>query len=239
MVKRKVIKHTSRQCHEGGEFEVSYDEHFVPLLTCNSCGKVIDDWRRWFDTYRTYWEQEARWAERRDLPVCILGYFCAKYEEAYGTTYTMDLSESGLFMGKDMYMIRRLMRNVASEDFNYRLYVDWIFAEKVEKTKKKILGLSFLTVAEIINDFKISQKRNRIYKRDTKIPDKVLAWVDSNAPSIREEVSLRDMGELNLAIAAYKAGALICAADFKKFLDKLCAAGVIDNTFKIKNWSER
>jgi hypothetical protein len=127
-------------------------------------------------------------------------------------------------LGNDVYMARG--------------YIDWIFSTKVEKRKRKITSLSFLTVPELINEYKLCHAKNKKITRDRRLPVKMLDWINENTPSILNIVSLRDFGELRMALIAYRNGHLDANNDFTLFIERLRANNVIDDNMNIVGWSE-
>lgn len=238
MAKKKPIIHDTKTCRDVGVFEIHYDDNNTPWLQCTSCGKVMDDWIRWRESYSSFWQDPLKWESKKDHLVCLLGYFTDKYKSHYGIPYTFSLNDRGLFNGPEIFCIRKMYAMLNNDALLSKDYIDWIFENKVIKKNKKITSLSFLAVPDLIQEFRFSKSKSRRITRDRLLPEKMLQWISENTPEVLSMVSLRDFGELRIALSAFKAGNLGDAAQFSKFVDKLMSNNVIDADLNIVGWSE-
>jgi hypothetical protein len=238
MSRAKPIPHSTAACRDNGIFEVNYDDDNTPWLKCSNCGKIVDDWRRWRDEYSKYWEDATRWSNKRDHLMCLLGYFAHQYISHYGVGFTFSLNDRGLFNGKEVFCIRKAYAMLGNDVALARSYIDWIFSFKVDRKRKKITSLSFLAVPELVQEFRLYHQKSRRVTRDRALPQKMVAWVSENIPEILNHVSLRDFGELRMALAAYRSGHIPESANFNVFVDKLVANNIIDSEMNIGGWSE-
>jgi hypothetical protein len=239
MAKAKEILHTSKQCGGSGVFEVKYDENNTPFLQCNSCSKVVDDWIRWRNQYAQYWTQDDKWASKKDHIVCILGYFAHKYREHYGVDFVFSLNERGLFNGKETFIIRKTYNMLDGDAVMCRKYIDWLFVHKIARKNKRVTSISFIAVSDLVQEFKFFCKKERVITRDKPIPDKMTAWVREHTPEILNNLSLRDFGELRMALHAYKAGDLGHVPGLDVFIQRLRTNNVISEDFNIIGWSDK
>lgn len=238
MAKFQKIEHSTIKCKGVGYFEVKFDESNTPFLECSNCNKVIDDWIRWKNIYSSYWSIKDKWESKKDHLMCLLSYFSELYKRHYGLDFTFSLNERGLFNGKEVFCIRKMYSMLGNDAIQSKEYIDWVFANKVIKRNKKITSLSFLAVPEIIQEFKLQKQKSRKITRNRALPDKMISWIAENSPDILNHVSLRDFGELRMALSAYKDGHLSHIDGLEHFIDKLKANKIIDNDANIIGWSE-
>lgn len=238
MAKKKIMIHDTAICRETGVFEVHYDDDNTPWLRCNNCGKVIDDWRRWRDCYSTFWRDPEKWKSKKDHLVCLLGYFAEQYESYYKISFTLSLNDRGLFNGTEVFCIRKMHSMLGNDVVLSKEYVDWIFQTKVSKRNKKITSLSFMIAPDLIQEFKFFRNKARKITRDRSLPGRMMLWITENVPSVLNIVSLRDFGELQMALVAYKSGYLDSTPDFKIFVDRLILNNIIDDKLNIIGWSD-
>jgi hypothetical protein len=238
MSKKKVIYHDTIACRDIGVFEALYDDDNIPSLRCTNCGKVIDDWRKWKNEYSHFWSIPEKWESKKDHIVCLLGYFAEVYRRHYGIEFTFSLNERGLFNGKEVFCIRKMLGLVDNDVVAARSYIDWLFANKVVKKNKKITSLSFIATPEIVQEFKLQRQKMRKITRNRPLPEKMVSWVNDHAPDILNHMSLRDFGELKIALSAFREGATSDIPEFVLFVDKLKLNKIIDDESNIIGWSD-
>jgi hypothetical protein len=238
MSKKKPIIHDTAACRDVGIFNIRYDDDNTPWLECSNCGKVIDDWRRWRDSYSSFWQDPQKWDSKKDHLVCLLGYFAEQYKRYYGFSFTFSLNDRGLFNGVEIFCIRKVYAMLGNDALLSKEYIDWIFTNKVSKKNKKITSLSFLTVPDLVQEFKFYRNKARKITRDKPLPEKMISWIQDNCPEVLNIVSLRDFGELRMALLAYRDGHLDAVPDFKTFVDRLRFNNIVDEKMNIVGWSE-
>lgn len=240
----KPMVHKSELCKtfspygQYGEFIVHYDDDNIPFLKCSECQKTIDDWRRWKDTYSSYWMSEEKWNSKRDHIMCLLGYFTELYKKHYGIEFTFSLNESGLFRGKEVFCIRRMYAMLGADAQISKEYIDWIFEVKIIKKKRRVTSLGLLCTSELVQEYKLCRQKSKRIVRSRPIPEKMILWINQNAPEVLSHVSLRDFGELKMALIAYREGHFDSIGDFKIFTDRLLYNNVIDSDMNIVGWSD-
>jgi hypothetical protein len=222
----------------GGEFVVNQNEQNLPYLVCDRCDHKIDDWIKWNEKYRLFWQDQSKWDSRRDAAVCLLGLFDSLYEKHFGTRFAFSLNERGLFKGQEMVQIRKILASLDNDAKLAKKYIEWVFANKVVQRRRKITSLGFLAHPQLINEFQQLVKKSSQIRRSTPIPAGILGWIGKNTPTVLAQLELRDCGDLHLMLTHYRNGLLENAGDLKKFVDKLQATGLVDTNLKIKNWSE-
>jgi len=193
---------------------------------------------KWDLKYKNLWEQKNNWNDKKNHLTILLGYFCAIYKDYYNVNYTLSLNEKGLFRGPEINVLRRIYKMLNSDPFYVKDYIDFVFAVKIHKRKKRITSLSFLAVAAIVQEFKLAVKRAEKVDRDTLLPKRMLEWVKINTPTVLDLIALKDFGDLKLLLTHYKQGHMNENSSIKIFIEKLQKMGYIDSSLSIKNWRE-
>jgi hypothetical protein len=170
--------------------------------------------------------------------MCLLGYFAELYRKHYGISFTFSLNERGLFNGKEVSCIRRMYAMLGNDAEMARGFIDWVFEYKIIKKNRRITGLSLLATAELIQEYKLYRQSSKRITRNRPLPEKMLSWIAENTPEVLNNVSLRDFGELKMALLAYRAGHFDKINDFKVFVDRLVYNKIINSEFDIIGWSE-
>lgn len=232
---KKELIHATKSC--GGVYKIGYNADNIPLLTCLKCDKVIDDWVKWQETYKYYWEDSQKWEDKKDHMVVLLGYFCAIYRNYYGIDYVLSLNESGLFSGAEMNVLRKTYRALESNPNIVKKYIDFLFQSKVTRRKKKITSISYIATPALIQEFKFTLEKEKHVTRDTPIPVKVLDWVKIRAPNVLSMTSLNDYGDLKSFLALYKIHG-VNDPDADVFINKLKENKLIDDAYLINNWRD-
>lgn len=235
MATRKALIHRSKGCN--GVYGVLYTEGNLPYLKCEQCGHEMKDWVKWNEEYRFFYKDEAKWTQKKDHMMCILGYFCSLYEKHFEDTFSLSLDEKGLFNSAEHNILRRVYNNFEGDAAQTREYLEWYFQEKVDRRKKKITSLSFLATPAALNEYKLHKKKQTIITRDRLIPPKMLEWISQFAPKVYDAVSLKDYGDLHNLLSAYRQGHYH-TEDMNMFVGKLNSIGLIDEEHRIKNWRE-
>lgn len=233
-MKNKIMIHAPKSC--GGIFVTEFTEENIPFLKCDKCSHIIDDWIKWENLYSSFYKDDNKWSDKRNHMVCLLGQFCALYNEQYGMKYSMSLSEKGLFHGTEMALLRRVMRMLDNNASLTKEYIDWIFLTKVKNRKKKITSLSFMCVPDFVQEFKFARKKAQTISRDTPLPQKMLDWVNHFIPGIHNYVSLKDFNDLSILLTHHRNGHLLNVSEVISFVTKLKEAGYVDDELRLKNW---
>jgi hypothetical protein len=231
---QKEIKHTAKDC-PAGIYEVLYTDSNIPYLRCTSCEKENKDWVKWAEEYSSFWKEESRQSSKRDLPMCVLGYFCHKYKEHYGFDYVLSLHEKGLFFSQEFVIVKKIIKHIS--DYNtISQYIDWFFSEKCVKRRKKLLSISVLAAPALITEFKFFKQKSLKITRNTLLPQKMKEWILENAPSVAM-LNLTDFGDLKIFLQGY-----LCKnydkEDVHRFVERLKEKRIIMDNFEINRWSD-
>ena len=232
---RKDIFHTKKSC--GAKYDIEYTEDNLPYLKCSGCGHELTDWIKWEKEYRHYFQDSEKWKNKSDGLVCVLGYFCHKYEEHYDTPFALSLNEKGLFRGPEINILRRVYKSLGDSYAGVRQLIDWYFQEKVQRRKKRITSLSFLAAPFTINEFKMAWKRKKHITRDKALPDGMIKWIEDFAPDVKNIVNLKDYGDLKMMLKFYQDGHFD-SSDLSKFVEQLQKQRVVTADYTIANWRE-
>lgn len=104
----------------------------------------------------------------------LLGYFCRKYKEAYGTDYQWKFNHQSPSKCYEVWQYNVLCSKLSSNPSILRDYIDWAFLNIVSKAKKKLTSISFMTKDEVVNDYKLNvllaSQQNTTINRATPIP---------------------------------------------------------------------
>jgi hypothetical protein len=231
MKKQDFGIHAPKTC--GGAFTAAFTEANLPYLECDRCNHRIDDWIRWSEKYSTLWRDQDAWSDSKNHISCILGYFCSKYEEAYGMPYTLSLSPQGLFRGSEAVFCRRLLASFSNSAADTREYIDWYFVNKVQSRKKKITSMSVLLVPNVMGLFKHQAAKKQRITRSTPVPLKMLDWIRENAPSVLGMTQLIDFGDLQQLLRAAPTRRS-SSPDLDRFIQELYKKKLIDNDLNIQ-----
>jgi len=93
----------------------------------------------------------------------ILGYFCKKYKEKYSCDYEFKFNAPQPSKSFEMFNINKLYINLSSDPEVLKTYIDWLFATKTTKLKRKFTSISFLTKEDNIREFKSKYYSNQIF----------------------------------------------------------------------------
>lgn len=232
----KILIHAPKTC--GGTLSPNFNADNLPYLECEKCHHIIDDWIRWNQSYCKFFEEPIKWDDKKNHLVCLLGWFCHLYFKHYNMNYALSFHEKGLFQGTEISLLRRLVKMLDGDALLTKEYIEWIFSNKVIKRKKKITTLSFMCVADFIQEFKFAKRKAATIGRDTTLPPKMLDWVNHCIPNIHNYVSLKDFNDLNILLTHYRAGHLVEINEVSTLVDKLKEAKYVDDQNKLINWRD-
>lgn len=198
-------KKTKFKCSCGKDLEVLFEGDFIqyPVFSCAEHGVQKNEWKKWWDIYSERWKERGYWDKAADKPSCILGYFCYKYKEFFGSPYTFTISSPIPYKSKDFIMARRLLTMFEGNAHDIRIFIKWMFAKKIRKNYP-VTSLGFFTNANFINEYKIIKSRSLILKRHTSLPDSFLNWCRNNKPEIFKKQDLNDWNDLNILVGYIK-----------------------------------
>jgi hypothetical protein len=235
---KKDIFHSTKSC--GAKYEIGYTGDNLPYLCCTGCGHVVQDWIKWQREYCDYWKEEEYWKAdyKQHHLTCILGYFCHRFEQHYDLEFALSLNESGLFRGAEMNILRRVYNQLGNSALGCKKYIDWYFAEKIQRRKKRITSLSFLATPGMLNEFKLAYKKRKQVTRDKPISLGMRKWLNDFAPEVLDYVNLNDYGDLRLLLTHYKSGHLNDVEHVRKFVEELGYQKIVNEELEIRNWRD-
>ncbi len=110
-------------------------------------------------------------------PVHLLAYFCNKYFLAYSTKYQFKLNSPNPTNCFEMFQVKKLGMLLSSNPTVLRDYIDWVYKVKVEKGKRRLTSISFMTHEDLVNDYKfnvlLANKQDLHVDRSTPLPSEI------------------------------------------------------------------
>jgi len=136
-------------------------------------------------------------------PVHLIGFFCAKFKEAYGTDYKFKFNSPSPSKCFEVFQIKKLSQMLSSQPNILKEYIDWIFKEKVEKDGKKFRSISFITSEDIVKEYKMNVlMSDKPIDRSTKLSDEMVLLF--NEGDWEESGLISTYGDLAFFIKAYE-----------------------------------
>lgn len=142
-------------------------------LTGGNLNEVPNDYyRKFFDKF-----EEINVLKIEDWkPVHLLAYFCQKYQNSYGSKYKFKFNSPTPSKCFEVFQIKKLAMNLTSDPVLLKEYIDWVYDNKVVKTKKRLTSISFMTNEGVVNEYKINVLLSSDHKlsidRTIPLPDK-------------------------------------------------------------------
>lgn len=113
----------------------------------------------------------------------ILSYFCKKYFDTYQVKYKFKFNSPAPSKCFEVFQIKKLSSMLSAKPKILKDYIDWVFENKVIKTKRRLTSISFMTVEGIVNEYKINvllEQKNKKIDRNTPLPDEYKNILQSN-----------------------------------------------------------
>jgi hypothetical protein len=86
----------------------------------------------------------------------LLAYFCKKYYETYNVKYSFKFNSPFPMKSFEIFQIKKLASLLTSKPELLKEYIDWVYATKVVKAKRRLTSISFMTVEGVVNEYKIN-----------------------------------------------------------------------------------
>lgn len=180
-----------------------------------------DKWKKFFDQFPEIETLEStKWKT-----VHVLAYFCQKYKEAYNVKYAFKFNSPSPIKSFEIFQIKKLAMQLSTNPGILRDYIDWVYREKVEKGKRRLTSISFMTHEDLVNNYKINvllaNKKQLHIDRSTPLPmdyKEVLKTVGG----------MNSYGDLTFMYQSFKSGAfdVDMALKFSDAMDKLEKLGL-------------
>lgn len=126
--------------------------------------------------------------------VHILAYFCKKYKEQYGIKYQFKFDKPAPMRCYEVWQVNKLAGILTTNPALLKEYIDWVYATKVVKAKRRLTAISFMVVEGIVNEYKfnvlLAGKKNLNVDRSTPLPEKY------QAAFTKAGVNVKTYGEL-------------------------------------------
>jgi len=180
-----------------------------------------DKWKKFFEQFPEIEALESsKWK-----PVHLLAYFCKKYKEAYNTKYTFKFNSPSPVKSFEVFQIKRLALLLSSNPTVLRDYIDWVYREKVEKAKRRLTSISFMTHEDLVNNYKMNvllgNKKQLHIDRSTPLP--------SDYKELLKPVgAMNTYGDLTFMVQALKLGSFDndTSTKFHAVLEQLVKLGL-------------
>lgn len=188
------------KCNKKLEIIFRGDKIQYPVFSCPEHGEMKNEWERWYDEYSTRWQEKERWLKNNEKLSCLIGYFCHKFFEFYGFSYTFDISNPIPYKNKDFMNGRKILSLLDNDAIDAKIYIRWVFEKKIVTTKRKITSLGFFVSSQFVNEYKYIKSQNTKITRSTELPNEFLNWCKNNT-QIFEKHSLKTVNDLVMLIS--------------------------------------
>ena len=121
-------------------------------LSGEELNSIPDLYKKMFDKFK----------EIESIPIAqwktnhILGYFCKKYKEHYGSDYKFKFNTPSPSKSFEVFQVKRLSMILTSDPKMLVQYIDWLFDIMVPLSKRKLTSISFITNDKYVYDYKTS-----------------------------------------------------------------------------------
>lgn len=193
-------------CKCGKIMNITYEGDGIqyPVFSCPEHGIDKNLWKEWWEKYSDRGLKKEFWKNKRDLPSCIISYFCNQFQKFYNYSYTLDCSSPIPYSNKEFTMARRIITMFGEEHLLIPNYIKWVFVRKVKTKKYPLSSLGFLASSAFVNEYKAERARSQKPKRSSKIPDDFLSWCNENYPETIKNHEVETLNDLNVLIGLAK-----------------------------------
>jgi len=109
-------------------------------------------------------------------PTHLIGYFVKKYYDEYGQKYKFKFNSTAPSKCFEVFQIKKLAQMLSADPAILKDYIDWVYENRVKKAKRRLTSISFMTVENIVNEYKfkilLNQRDDNKVERTTPLPDK-------------------------------------------------------------------
>lgn len=210
-----------------------------PVFYCSFCDRTDkNEWEAWYNEYKNLWSDKKNWDNKNGVS-CIVGYFCNLYKKYYDKEYAFSYGSPNPYIDKDFLIARKLLTMFDGEAFEVGLYIKWMFEFHVKNKKKKITSMGFLTIQNLVNDFKLKRKKAKQIKRISPLPKPFIDWCSKNYPDIFSKCALETWNDLNGLITYVSCWKnLDDEAMEKKILKYAVETGLLESPLSYKQFEE-
>jgi hypothetical protein len=183
--------------------EITFEGDVV-LYPCYSCPKhgpdEINEWKIWWDKYSKIGLKKEYWIDKKNIPSCIISFFCFKFKEFYNFNYTMDYTSPIPYKNKEFTMARRIMTMFGEEYMQIPNYIKWVFMKKIKNTKYSLTSLGFFASSKFINEYKYARSLKNKINRSTPLPMEFLQKLEKDYQNFIKNNEIRTFNDLNILI---------------------------------------
>jgi len=104
----------------------------------------------------------------------LIGFFVRRYQETFGVPYKFKFNSPAPSKCFEVFQVKKLAYLLTNQPKLLRDYIEWIYQEKVSKSKRRFTSISFLTNENTLKEYKfgvlLADKRNLEVNRATVLP---------------------------------------------------------------------
>lgn len=185
-------------CKEKLETTFEGDGILYPVYICPEHGLQKNLWKEWWEEYSTRGLKKKYWQKPKDLPSCIVSYFCHLYEKKYNHSFKLSIQSPNPYGSKDFVMARRIIAMFGEDYLQIPNYMKWVF-NKIS-TKYSLKSIGFLASANLINEYRQKRARKAKPKRSSDIPKDFMKWCQENYKETIDYHQTKTLNDLNILI---------------------------------------
>jgi hypothetical protein len=186
--KKATKKRKPSDCKKcSGKYKLAYNNHNIPVFTCDKCGDVDLTWHTFFSDYLTLFKDKENWDNPKHHVSCIIGFFCYMYEKTYGANYMFVPRNPNPFSAKECRDAWSLLGAFGGDAHQVRKYLYWVFTKAINKNTE-IVSFGYVNAPALVRKYVIKSKKKHVLGRESKLPKEFLNWCKSNTPSIFDKV---------------------------------------------------
>ena len=102
----------------------------------------------------------------------LIGYFVKKYKDHYKIDFKFKFNSPAPSKCFEVFQMRKLSQHLSSDPKILKNYIDWVFKTKVPNAKRRLSSISFLTIEDTVNDYKLNHllKTSSSFDRCASLP---------------------------------------------------------------------
>ena len=194
----KKTKLLCKSCKASMEVEFCGETALYPAYICpNGCEGPKNEWEKWWSEYFNRWETEEYWNIKKEMPTCVVSYFCHRFFKHYGYAYSFDYNSPIPFKSKEFKTARKLLLMFEGKAKIVRNYIDWVFEKRIKRTNYTLTSFGFFGLGKLVNEYNNARARKRILRRSSPLPEDFLSWCEEKYPEIFNKRELKTWNHLN------------------------------------------
>jgi hypothetical protein len=126
---------------------------------------------------------------------CVLGAFCHKYKERYGTDYAFVPRGPNPFSEKECRDAHLMIATFGGDAHEVRRYIVWAFGKGLG-SNIKITSLAYLNAPGLVRKYKLYAEKKHVLTRSSPLPSAFVDWCKQSATDIFLNYALETMNDL-------------------------------------------